>query len=82
MPNNGSFPDHESYEVDLGKLRRLLRYLEYSQDQGHKGRRLTPGKAGVSVRAYIDAAYGVHADGKSHTGCSITIGETGVTYLG
>jgi hypothetical protein len=67
----------KSTKQGLGKLRRLLRYLEYSQDQGHKGIRLTPGKAGVSVRAYIDAAYGVHADGKSHTGCSITIGEAG-----
>lgn len=30
----------------------------------------------MRVRAYIDAAYGVHQDsGKSHTGCSIVLGD-------
>ena len=63
---------------DLGKLKRVLRYLS-----GTKGRGvcLRPGQLGVRVRAYIDAAYGVHEDGKSHTGCAIVIGEAGATFV-
>ena len=34
------------------------------------------------VRAYIDAAYGVHtASGKSHSGCVITLGEAGPVFV-
>ena len=33
----------------------------------------------MTVRAYIDAAYGVHqASRKSHTGCAIVLGDAGV----
>ena len=33
------------------------------------------------VKAYIDAAYGVHQDsGKSHTGCAVVLGEAGPTF--
>jgi hypothetical protein len=32
---------------------------------------LRPGKRGIAVIVYIDAAYGVHADGKSHTGSCV-----------
>ena len=36
----------------------------------------------MSVRAYIDAAYGVHtASGKSHSGCVITLGEAGPVFV-
>ena len=63
---------------DLGKLRRLLRYLHYSHTiEHHRGIRLTPGEHGLNVRAYIDAAYGVHDSGKSHTGSAITLGTSG-----
>ena len=35
----------------------------------------------MRVRAYIDAAYGVHQEsGKSHTGCAIVIGDGGPVY--
>ena len=35
----------------------------------------------VSVKAYIDAAYGVHPDdGRSRTGCAIVIGHAGPVY--
>ena len=35
----------------------------------------------MRVRAYIDAAYGVHQEsGKSHTGCSIMLGDGGPLY--
>ena len=33
----------------------------------------------MTVRAFIDASYGVHqASEKSHTGCAIVLGEAGV----
>jgi hypothetical protein len=41
---------------------------------------LRPGKDGIVVKVYIDAAYGVHADGKSHTGSCIAIGATGAVH--
>ena len=32
----------------------------------------------MTVKAYIDAAYGVHQNtGKSHTGCAIVLGNAG-----
>jgi hypothetical protein len=35
----------------------------------------------MTVRAFIDASYGVHqASGKSHTGCAIMLGEAGVIF--
>jgi hypothetical protein len=63
---------------DVGKLNRLLRYLRYSAGRGI---RLCPGERGVCVRAYIDAAYGVHVDGKSHTGSALMIGDNGLCYV-
>jgi hypothetical protein len=32
------------------------------------------------VTVYIDASYGVHADGKSHTGSCIVVGRTGAVH--
>jgi hypothetical protein len=42
---------------------------------------LRPGKRGIVVRVYIDAAYGVHADGKSHTGSCVVIGDSGAVQV-
>lgn len=62
---------------DLAKLRRLLGYVRLTRDRGIV---LRIGDEMV-VRAYIDAAYGVHQDsGKSHTGCSIVLGEAGPLF--
>ena len=41
---------------------------------------LRPGEEGITVKAYIDAAYGVHADLKSHTGSCVVIGEIGAVH--
>jgi hypothetical protein len=65
-------------EEDMGKLRRVIRYLRKTAGRGIC---LKPGALGISVRAYVDAAYGVHADGKSHTGTSIVIGEHGPAFV-
>jgi hypothetical protein len=62
---------------DLAKLRRLLGYIRLTRDRGIV---LRIGDQ-MSVKAYIDAAYGVHQDsGKSHTGCVIVLGEAGPLF--
>ena len=60
---------HVTDTDDLTKLRRLVGYLRSTRDRGiilRVGDR-------IEVRAYIDASYGVHYDGKSHTGCAVVI---------
>ena len=61
-------------EEDMRKLQRALRYLNANPDL-----RLTlqVGEK-MGVVQYTDASYGVHADGKSHTGSSITLGAGAV----
>jgi hypothetical protein len=34
----------------------------------------------INIHAYIDASYGVHADGKSHSGIAISLGK-GAVYV-
>ena len=57
-------------DQDLRKLMRVLKYLNATVDLGIK---LTSG-AEPQLRAYIDASYGVHGDGKSHSGMTVTLG--------
>jgi hypothetical protein len=60
---------------DLAKLKRLLGYILGTR---HRGIILCIGDH-MTVKAYIDAAYGVHQDsGKSHTGCAIVLGDAGL----
>ena len=62
---------------DLAKLRRLLGYIRLTSTRGIV---LRVGPTMV-IKAYIDAAYGVHQDsGKSHTGCAVVLGEAGPTF--
>ena len=62
---------------DLAKLRRLLGYLAATASRGIC---LRVG-SDMRVRAYIDAAYGVHTEsGKSHTGCAIVLGDAGPVF--
>ena len=62
---------------DVDKLKRLLKYVAATRERGVVFR---PGSLGICVRVFIDAAYGVHADGKSHTGSCIVIGELGAVH--
>jgi hypothetical protein len=57
-------------EEDERKLERLIRYVRNTKALGIV---LEPGDV-ISIIAYIDAAYGVHADYRSHTGAVIGIG--------
>ena len=62
---------------DMVKLQRVIDYLDHTKARGIT---LKIGNT-YNVRAHIDAAYGVHKDGKSHTGCTLTIGERGASYF-
>ena len=61
----------EPTEVDWTKLERVIKYLNGTQGLGI---RLAPGTPTV-IQAYCDASYGTHADGKSHSGLLITLGD-------
>ena len=63
-------------EDDWSKLNRLLKYLNATPGLGLV---IEPDTV-LNVSAYVDAAYGVHADGKSHTGSIITLGK-GAVYV-
>ena len=61
----------------MSKLMRLLGYKMRTRDTGITFR---IGDT-MSVKVFIDAALGVHSDnGKSHTGCTIVLGEGGPLY--
>ncbi len=63
---------HDVDVNDKNKLRRILGYLHATKKRDivlHVGDNMT-------VRAFIDASYGVHkSSGKPHTGCAIVLGE-------
>jgi hypothetical protein len=54
---------------DDRKLRRVLKYLNGTRELGI----VLGGGDGVTVTAYIDASYGVHEDGKSHSGMAVCV---------
>ena len=62
---------------DVEKLYRLVRYIRWTSDLGIV---LRPGVSGITVRLFVDASYGVHADGKSHTGSCVVIGDVGAVH--
>ena len=62
---------------DIEKLKRLMRYITDTKDRGVT---IRPGTLGICVRVFVDAAYGVHADRKSHTGSCVVIGDVGAVH--
>ena len=64
-------------DQDWEKLIRLLKYVNATKERGIV---LRPGRDGIIVKVYVDASYGVHPDGKSHTGCCIVVGATGPVH--
>jgi hypothetical protein len=60
---------------DLNKLTRVIKYLNGSRELGLVLRASEP----LTIKAYIDAAYGLHQDGKSHSGLIISIGSGAVS---
>jgi hypothetical protein len=62
---------------DVEKLHRLVRYIRGTRDLGVV---LRPWALGMVVRLFVDASYGVHKDGKSHTGSCVVIGDVGAVH--
>ena len=68
---------HKCTTDDVDKLQRLVRYIHGIRDSGVL---LRPGAGGISVRLFVDASYGVHSDGRSHTGSCVVIGDVGAVH--
>ena len=62
---------------DVEKLQRLVRYIYATRDSGVV---LRPGAGGIAVNLFVDASYGVHSDGRSHTGSCVVIGDVGAVH--
>jgi hypothetical protein len=62
-----------STELDEAKLMRVLKYLN-----GTVGQDLILRAEDLKLVAYVDAAFGCHSDGKSHTGLVIMLGGANV----
>lgn len=62
---------------DLAKLQRLLNYINATPDLGIN----FSSKQGLGLTAWIDASFGVHSDGKSHSGILIQLAG-GPIYAG
>ena len=62
---------------DLAKLERLLKYVNATKERGLV---FAAGSKGITVSVLIDKAYGVHPDGKSHTGSCVVVGERGAVH--
>ena len=62
---------------DLVKLERLLKYVCATRDRGIV---FEAGSKGIVVSVLIDAAYGVHPDGKSHTESCVVVGLRGAVH--
>ena len=60
---------------DEGKFVRAMKYLNTYPNGGVT---LRAGSGDIQIHAYVDASHGVHADGRSHTGCVITLGSGSV----
>ena len=54
--------------------------IEYVCATRERGIVFAPGEKGIVVSVLIDAAYGVHADGRSHMGSCIVIGDSGAVH--
>jgi hypothetical protein len=42
---------------------------------------LRPAASGIRVHLFVDASYGVHVDGRSHTGSCVVIGDLGLSVI-
>jgi hypothetical protein len=60
-----------STDQDWDKLERVLRYLNATRDLGI----VMEGGTILCVSIWIDASYGVHPNGKSHSGVVVTVGR-------
>ena len=62
---------------DMHTLDRVLEYLVNTSELGL----VLGGTGGVRLYATVDASYGTHADRKSHSGCTLHIGDGSDAFL-
>lgn len=67
-------------EDDWAKLDRVMKYLNGTRSLGIRIKPRPEAEGPPHPDAYVDASYGVHPDGRSHTGCMITLGS-GPVYI-
>ena len=67
----------ECNKMDCEKLDRLIMFIAGTAD---RALRFRPGSEGLRVSVYADAAFAVHWDGRSHTGCCVVIGDRGPAH--
>jgi hypothetical protein len=61
---------HIANTTDMSAAKKVLRYLRDTRDEG-----LILKCDSLQLNMHCDASYGVHTDGKSHTGYAITLGK-------
>jgi hypothetical protein len=59
-------------QQDMVKLERVLGYVKATQEQAM----VLHAQTTQNIRAYVDAAFALHNDSKSHTGVMVYVGET------
>ena len=59
-------------QQDMGKLECVLGYVKVTQDHAM----VLCAQTTQNIRAYVDAAFALHSDSKSHTGVMVYMGET------
>ena len=57
-------------KADFNKLLHVLKYLNGTKDK----HLILSADKDMKIKAYVDASWGTHVDGKSHTGIYVTIG--------
>jgi len=59
-------------QQDMGKLEHVLGYMKAMQDYAM----VLHAQTTQNIRAYVDAAFALHSDSKSHTGVLVYVEET------
>jgi hypothetical protein len=62
-------------KCDGDDVDKLIHFIRHIRGTCHMGRILRPGASGIRVHLFVDASYGVHVDGRSHTGSCVVIGD-------
>jgi hypothetical protein len=62
---------NEATEEDMRKIDRVFKYLNGTSELVT---RLKATSDCFNIHCYVDASFGVHKDGKGHTGCILTLG--------
>jgi Reverse transcriptase (RNA-dependent DNA polymerase) len=62
---------------DWNKISKVIKFIRKTKSVGLRFR---CGVDKLKVTAFVDVSYASHADRKSHTGCSIFIGDVGAIY--